>query len=74
MENKGFNKALDRRLNFYTALVLGLIGVGVVRELFQLIDGSGEFSLVVFLGSLIVGIGAFEGIAYVSSKLTRRED
>ena len=74
VRNKAYNRQLDRRLNFYTALVLGFIGVGTVRELFEFINGNDEFNALVLLGSLAIGIGAFEIVAYVSKKLTRRED
>ena len=73
VRNRAFNKALDRRLNFYTAIMLGLIGVGAVREVFQFFDGE-AFTLWVFLVSLSVGLGVFEIIAYVGKRQTRRED
>lgn len=71
--NKAYNRGLDRRLNFYTALMLGLIGVGAVRELFQFFEGE-EFNGWTFTISLTFGLGVFELIAYVSKRATRREE
>ena len=50
-----------------------MIGIGAVRELFQFLDGE-EFNAWVFVLSLATGLGVFEVIAYVSKRLTVREE
>ena len=43
IENKRFNKALDRMLNTLSAISLGVIGYGAIKETFDALDGSDTF-------------------------------
>ena len=74
IENKRFNKALDRVLNGFNAVSLGIIGYGAIKEAFDAIDGSDVFGAGTFIVSLLIGFGVQALIAYVTLTLTRRED
>ena len=74
VENKRFNKTLDRILGVWNALALGILGYGVVKEGLDAIADRAAFDPVLLLVSLIVGVGIEVGIAYVTFKLSKRED
>ena len=74
VENKRFNKALDRVLGAVNALALGILGYGSVKEALDGIAGSDPFDLLLFGLGAGIGFAMLAAVTYVTYQLTRRED
>ena len=73
VENKRFNRTLDRIVGALNALALGVLGYGVVKEALDAVAGD-AFDPVLFAMSAVIGICIEIGIAYVTFVMTKRED
>ena len=74
VENKRFNKTFDRLITVINALALGVLGYGVVKEALDAVAERSPFDTPLFLLSLVMGVGLELVVAYLTFRLTKRED
>ena len=74
VENRRFNKVLERGLGAVNALALGVLGYGGVKEALDALAGRSELNLSTLVVSILVGVGLEAAIAYFTWTFTRRED